>query len=89
MRDRKENDMSCVLYHERREKQDHYVEVQVRLWTCGAMTPDVVIESRAMVDGDLTVDMREVYPHDETNAHFIRMGMERFDKLVDSHPFLN
>ena len=88
--------MSRILYHERREHWDkshdyvqHYVEVEVRSWTCEGMTPDVVIEQRVMVDRELVVDWRDVYAHGEADAAFIRKGIEIFDKAVAAHPFFS
>ena len=88
--------MSKILYTERREHWEtgptsrfvtHYVEVEVRFWTREGMTPDVVIESRVLVDRELVVDRREAFAHNRANAAFIRLGIQRFDALVAAHPY--
>lgn len=83
--------MSKVLYHERKDWQDdrrktvNWIDVEVRSWSDDDMCPDIVIHSRVSILGERVVDKREVLSHADSDAAFIRMGIDAFDCLVAAY----
>jgi hypothetical protein len=84
--------MSKILYEERKEWPRggrvhlvNWIAVTVRSWSEDHMCPDVVIHTRVSKQGERIVDLREVFPHGDSDAVFIRKGIERFDVMVAQH----